>query len=389
LRVDQVNNGTGTPPGDGVFDFSTGMNQPQAPQMQQQQSGFPMQSQSFSGSPFFNAQRGEIVFPSLEPFREGLDTAFARRGQINVAKQFHFAAVYDNQVELARQQTAFDRWLITGEVQGQMAGRITLGFNVAPGSVRVRLDGRELRENDDYTVEYVSGILTMRNPQAAAAGANLAVEYESNDIMNVTTKTMAGVRADMSLYRSRNITATIGGTYMYYNQAAIIDRVRVGEEPVANEMVGLDMAVQWKADWLTRALNALPFFDTKEQSLINLKGEWAMQMPTPNKRISDVPADRGAAVAYIDDFESAQRNIPLGLSATQWSHAAPPVDSSIDVNAKDRGLYRGKTQWWQFFIGRVPTAEVYPKRQTVAGRSNISPLFINFMPDIRGIYNEN
>ncbi|MFN4770389.1 MAG: cell surface protein SprA [Candidatus Kapaibacterium sp.] len=389
LRVDQVNNGTGTPPGDGVFDFSTGMNQPQAPQMQQQQSGFPQQSQSFSGSPFFNAQRGEITFPSLEPFREGLDTAFARRGQINTAKQYYFAAVYDNQVELARQQTAFDRWLITGEVQGQMAGRVTLGFNVAPGSVRVRLDGRELRENDDYTVEYVSGMLTIRNPQAAAAGANLSVEYESNDIMNVTTKTLAGIRADMSMYRSRNLTATMGGTYMYYNQAAIIDRVRVGEEPVANEMVGLDFAVQWKADWLTRALNALPFFDTKEQSLINLKGEWAMQMPTPNKRISDVPADNGGAVAYIDDFESAQRNIPLGLSATQWTHASPPVDSSIDFNAKDRGLYRGKAQWWQYFIGRIAIADVYPKRQTVAGRSNISPLFINFMPDVRGIYNEN
>ncbi len=387
LRVDQVNNGSGLPPGDGVFDFSSGGAQlPPSSGVGAPQSG---QSLSYSGSPFFNAMKGEITFPSLEPFREGLDTAFARRGQISAARQFYYSAVYDNQVELAKQQTAYDRWLITGDVQGQNNGRITLGFNVAPGSVKVRLDGRELRENDDYVVEYVSGVLSMRSPQAQAAGANLTVEYESNDIMNVSTKTLAGIRADMNIYKTRNFTLAAGGTFMYYNQAAIIDRVRVGEEPVANQMLGFDLSLQWKADWLTRALNSLPFFDTKEQSLINIRGEWAEQFPNPNKRISDIPGDNGLSVAYIDDFESAQRDIPLGLSATQWTHCAPPVDSSIDSTSLSRGLYRAKTQWWQYFIGRVPSSEVYPQRQTVAGHSNISPLYINFYPSIRGIYNWN
>ncbi len=390
LRVDQVNNGNGQTPGDGVFDFSSGVGANQ-PTSQTGGSGFPpgTNQPSYSGSPFFNAQRGEITFPSLEPFREGLDSAFALRGQINTAKQFYYSAVYDNQVELAKQQTAFDRWLIVGNVQGNNNGRITLGFNVAPGSVVVRLDGRQLRENDDYTVEYVSGVLSLRNPQAQAAGANLSIEYESNDIMNVTTKTLAGVRADMNLYRNRNFLLTAGSTYMYYNQAAIIDRVRVGEEPVSNQMLGFDLAMQWKADWLTRALNSLPFYDTKEQSLVNLKGEWAMQIPNPNKRLSEIPGDNNAPVAYIDDFESAQRNIPLGLSAIQWTHCSPPEDSTIASDPTVSALYRAKTQWWQYFIGRVNQSDVYPKRAVQAGRSKISPLYINFYPDLRGIYNTN
>ncbi len=390
LRVDQVNNGTGSVPGDGVFDFSTGV-QPQATSTN---TGIntPSSSQassSYSGSPFFNAQKGEIVFPSLEPFREALDSAFARYGQINNAKQYYYASVYDNQVELAKQQTAYDRWLIVGNVQGQNGGRITLGFNVAPGSVVVRLDGRQLRENDDYTVEYVSGVLTLRSAQAQAAGANLTVEYESNDIMNVTTKTLAGVRADMSLFRNRNLNITAGSTYMYYNQAAIIDRVRVGEEPVANQMLGFDLALQWKADWLTRMLNALPFYDTKEQSLVNLKAEWAMQMPNPNKRTSEVPDDHGASVAYIDDFESAQRNIPLGLSAVQWTHCSPPADSTIDLSPESRALFRARTQWWQYFIGRIDVTDPYPRRSVQAGHSKLSAIYIDFNPDVRGIYNKN
>ncbi len=388
LRVDQVNNGNGQAPGDGVFDFSSnaGTAQPSQPTYSNIPGATPT---NYSGSPFFNARNGEIIFPCLEPFREGLDTAFARHGQLSVAKQYYYASVYDNQVELAKQQTAYDRWLIVGNVQGQNNGRITLGFNVAPGSVVVRLDGRQLKENDDYTVEYVSGVLTLRNPQAAAAGANLTVEYESNDIMNVTTKTLAGVRADMALYRNRWFTANAGGTYMYYNQAAVIDRVRVGEEPVANEMLGFDLGIQWKADWLTRALNSLPFFNTKEQSLINLKGEWAMQMPNPNKRLSEIPADENAPVAYIDDFESAQRDIPLGLSPLQWTYCSPPEDSTIAADPTARALYRSKIQWWQYFIGRIPQSDPYPKRSIRPGYTNLSALYINFYPETRGIYNMN
>lgn len=392
LRVDQVNNGTGLPPGDGVFDLTgAGGTTPISGGVQQQQMQQPGtgQPQAMGGSPFFNSQRGEIIFPSLEPFREGLDTAFARRGNISLARQFYYSSVYDNQVELARLQTAQDRWIIVGEVQGQNAGRISLGFNVSPGSVRVRLDGRELRENDDYTVEYSNGVLTLRNPQAANPGANLNVEFEQNDIMNVMTRTHAGIRADMSLYKTRNFQTLIGGTYMHYDMAALIDRVRVGEEPVSNSMIGFDAQLQWKAEWLTKALNWLPFYSSKEMSNINFRGEWAMQLPTPNKRTSTIPQDNNAPVAYIDDFEAAQRYISLGLAPQQWSHATPPVDSTIDPLHINRGLYRGRSWWFQYFIGRVPMTDPYPNRQTIQGRSNISPLEISFDPDMRGIYAPN
>ncbi|MFN8365725.1 MAG: cell surface protein SprA [Candidatus Kapaibacterium sp.] len=385
LRVDQVNNATGQQPGDGVFDFSGSGSTAGS----QGTSTTSQQSVGYSGSPFFDAQRGEIIFPSLEPFREGLDTAFGRRGIPATAKQFYYSSIYDNQVELAKQQTAQDRWIIVGDVQGQSAGRIPLGYNIATGSVKVRLDGRELRENDDFTVEYISGMLTLRNPQAQVPGANLSIEYESNDIMNVTTKTLAGIRADVNVYKTRNFNSSIGATYMYYNQAMLLDRVRIGEEPVSNAMAGVDGQMQWTAKWLTDVLDALPFYETKEKSTINLRGEWALQMPTPNKRISDVPTDNGQAVAYIDDFESAQRSISLGLSATQWTHAAVPVDSTISPDDSIRGTYRGKNSWWQYFIGRIPSTDPYPNRQTIQGRSNISGFYIDFNPDLRGLYNHN
>lgn len=393
LGVDRVNNATGQPPGDGLFDFTGG-----APPAQQQagagftpgQGTLPGQQQQFAtGSPYFNAVRGEIIFPWIEPFREGLDSAFARRGNPALAKQYYYSAVYDVQKALAQQQTAQDRWLIIGDVQGQSAGRITLGPYVAPGSVRVYLSGRQLRENDDYVVDYYSGIVSIRNPQAQAAGSDLVIEYESNDVMNIQTRTLLGMRADLVLSRTRNATLTLGSTLMNFSTAALVDRVRLGEEPISNTMLGFDANLNWNAQWLTDALNWLPFYSTKERSTITFRGEWAQQMPTPNKRISEIPVDNNQAAAYIDDFEGAQRFISMGLTSTLWTHSSPPVDSTIDSQHERRALYRGKLYWYNFFLPRVPIAEVYPNRQTVQGQSRISPLVITFDPDRRGIYNPN
>lgn len=393
LGVDRVNNATGQPPGDGLFDFTGG-----APPVGQQAGASFMpgqgmmpgqQQQALSGSPYFNAVRGEIIFPWIEPFREGLDSAFARRGNPALAKQYYYSAVYDVQKALAQQQSAQDRWLITGEVQGQSAGRITLGPYVAPGSVRVFLSGRQLRENDDYVVDYYSGTVSIRNPMAQAAGSDLVIEYESNDVMNFQTRTLLGMRADLVLSRTRNASFTVGSTLMNFNTAALVDRVRLGEEPISNTMLGFDANFNWNAQWLTDLLNWLPFYSTKERSTINFRGEWAQQMPTPNKRISEIPVDNNQAAAYIDDFEGAQRFISMGLTSTMWTHSSPPADSSIDADHQRRALYRGKLYWYNFFLPRVPIVEIYPNRQTVQGQSRISPLVITFDPDRRGIYNPN
>ena len=393
LGVDRVNNATGQPPGDGLFDFTGG-----APPAQQQAGGgftpgqgFPgsQQQTMTTGSPYFNAVRGEIIFPWIEPFREGLDSAFARRGNPALAQQYYYSAVYDVQKALAQQQTAQDRWLIIGEVQGQSAGRISLGFNVAPGSVRVFWSGRQLRENDDYVVDYYSGTVSIRNPQAQAAGSDLIIEYESNDVMNIQTRTLLGMRADLVLSRTRNASLTIGSTLMNFNTAALVDRVRLGEEPLSNTMLGFDANVNWNAQWLTDALNWLPFYSTNERSTITFRGEWAQQLPKPNKRISEIPVDNNQAAAYIDDFEGAQRFISMGLTSTLWTHSSPPVDSSIEPLHEQRALYRGKLYWYNFFLPRVPIVEIYPNRQTVQGQSRLSPLVITFDPDRRGIYNAN
>ncbi len=363
LRVDQVNNSTGSTPPDGQYDLR---------------------------APFFDSYRGELTFPSLEPFREGLREYFTKIGSPQIAEQYVFNEIYDTTYEVARKNTARDRFIISGEVSGTASNRIMLGaYYLAPGSVKVTLDGVPLREYDDYIIDYNSGSLTMKNQRALLPNANLKIEYEQQDIFNLTTKTLLGLRADYNLFKNRTMNANLGFTAMYYDQSALIERVRLGEEPSANTMLGLDFKFQWETPWLTKLLDYLPFYDTKAPSSLSARGEWALSIPEPNKKRSDVLTDGNEPVVYIDDFEGAQRYIPLSLSPFQWQHCSQPQDEEIAANDSLRAMLRGRNYWYQFFRPRVPIKEVYPERSTVQGRSNLSPLYIKFNPNFRGIYNMN
>ncbi len=368
FQVDQVNNASGAPQPDGLFDLVP---------------------------PFFDANEGLITFPNTRPFDSALVKYFSRPeiGNPELAYQYIFSAPYDTTYEVARLNTARDRFVISGEVSGRATNRIQLGgFNIARGSVRVTLDGVELIENQDYVIDYFAGTLTLRNQRATLPNANLKVEYEQRDIFNIATKTLAGIRGDFILHKSRNALANLGFTFMHYDQAAIIDRVRLGEEPLSNSIFGFDGTLDLQAPWLTQALDYLPFYDTKAPSSLTMKGEWAMILPTPNKRLSEIASDNNEPVVYIDDFEGAQRYIPLGLNASQWSHSSPPIDIEKKYWANDTLAtnYKGRMFWYQYFIPRIPIKDVYPNNESYqAGRNYLNPLNITFDPNVRGIYNRN
>lgn len=366
--VDRVNSSGAVPP-DGIFD----MRQP---------------------SYFFNPQKGELTLPSVEPFRQGIRDYFETKGTPELAELYVYNDVYDTTYDVAKRNTSRDRFVISGEFVGSGRsannGRISLGaFNLSPGSVRITLNGTQLKENVDYIVDLYTGTVTLRNESAMLPNANLRIEYEQQDIMQISTKTLAGLRGDLKLFKTRNANADFGFTLMHYDQAAVIDRVTIGQEPVSNTMFGFDTKLNWETPWLTDLIDALPFYDTKAPSNINLGGEWALMLPDPNKRKSTVSSDNGASVVYVDDFEGAQRYISLGMNPNQWTHSSQPIDDFIATDDTTRAKFRGKMFWYKKFIPYIPITDPYPEQNNVSGRNNIAPIEIVFRPKRRGVYNMN
>jgi cell surface protein SprA len=98
----------------------------------------------------------------------------------------------------------------------------------------------QLREYDDFTVDYAMGFLTIRDPRAQYPNANLRIEFEQRDVFTTSTKTFFGIRADYELFKNRNQNINIGATGVRYSQAVISDRAMLGDEPIANTMFGVD-----------------------------------------------------------------------------------------------------------------------------------------------------
>jgi len=90
-------------------------------------------------------ETGEIIFPTLEPF--GRDIPQELQGKA-------YQSVYDTTKTAARQDKLPDKWALSGKNTGESSAIYQLGFNVVENSVRVVLNGRELREGVDYTVDY-------------------------------------------------------------------------------------------------------------------------------------------------------------------------------------------------------------------------------------------
>ncbi|MGE5313936.1 MAG: cell surface protein SprA, partial [Acidobacteriota bacterium] len=363
LGLDKYSEGGGTTP-DGKFDYSPGIT--------------------------IDEERGEIIFPSLEPFNEGLKQGFQRYSVPVSPDSFIYKQVYDTTVFAAQNYQIRDRFLITGKTTAGMSNTINLGFNIVEGSVQVLLNNQALTPNVDYTVDYIIGQVIIKNQAALVPGANLSVKFEQNDLFQLASKTLLGLRGDLNL----SDRTQLGFTMMSLDQQTLSDKVRLGEEPMKNAIYGIDGKTGADLDLLTKAIDALPFISTKEKSDISVFGEAAYMSPDPNTKKSPIPIDNGQSIAYVDDFEGAKRTIPLGVTYGLWHDASPPaynpyVDTDIKTPVADElKIFQKGRMYWYNMPTSVRISDIYGDKKTVAkGQEWLTVMTLHYDPRNRGAYN--
>jgi len=338
---------------------------------------------------FFDPTRGEIIFPSTEPFRKGLRQSVLGAN----AEPYVLDAIYDRTREEARRDTKTSQYTITGEIAGAGGAKIQLpGYQLAPGSVRVSINGEPLREGEDYRVDPVFGEVTLLSARALSTTGNVVVDYEQNDFFTTAVKTLLGLRADYDLFNKRYGKSRLGMTFLRYAQNTQTEKVQIysGDEPTTNMMLGFDGSLDYQASFITKAIDALPLIDTKEPSTINLRGEWAMVMPNPNTKPSLVASDGDIGAAYVDDFESgAKRQIQLSTSYTYWHPSSPPQEPLIGEGDSARAAHKGHFYWFNRLPANTPTQEIWENRDVAQGAQKTTVLDLVFDPEQRGMYNPN
>ncbi len=324
-------------------------------------------------------QTGEIVFPVLEPFGRDLPP--------ELSPDLAYNSVYDTTKTFAQQDRSKDKFLMTGEYSASTSSVYNIGFNVVENSVRVTLNGRELKAGIDYSVDYSIGQVIIRNDAALVPGANLKITYEQNDLFQLASKTLLGFRG---LYEFNKKTK-LGFSFLNLNQQTLSDKVRIGEEPLNNSILGLDFQSQIDLPFVTKGLDYL--FSTKEMSSISLKGEFAYMSPDPNTKKSTIASDGGKSIAYIDDFEGAKRIIPIGVSYTGWRDLSVPDNIPTipePLDKQDLMSYKGKSYWYNVLPSNVFVEDIWGNRKSVAREDRqVTVLDYVFDPSKRGTYNKN
>jgi cell surface protein SprA len=395
VNLDRLNN-QNDPQQDGVFDYIEGFTV--------------ISSQS------------RIVFPLLEPFGADLNYIFRGTDSNQLRQKYLFYPLYDSIRWVAQQSPQLNRFIMRGASRSAgTSNEISLGaFNVPQGSVNVTAGGNRLQENVDYVVDYNLGTVKIINQAIINSGIPVSVGFENNATFGNQNRNFMAVRLDYRLIERQTKQLTLGAAVMRLGERPFFTKMNYGDDPIRNTMIGGD--INFRSDWrrLTKWLDALPFYSTKQVSNINVYGEAARIIPSTARQIR--PEKGGGGLVYLDDFEGTRNGIDLRFPFIAWTLASTPYQSKDRfgnvlfpeaglINQLDYGFNRAKMAWYNIepvlqerrspnnpystnlnelsdprvrFVNRV---EVFPQATPDLGQNQLITFDLAFYPTDRGPYN--
>lgn len=353
------------------------------------QNNQPVSDQNFDFIPgiTIDVVHAELIFPTLRPFDDGIRNYFARQNPpVTGIDSLLFPDVYDTTQDAASKNTIANKYFMKGVINLGQRSKISLGMNVVEGSVQVLLNGSPMTPNVDYTVDYILGEVVLRSEQATLPGANVEVKYEQNDLFQLASKTLMGARGELDLFPNTKL----GFTAMNLNQATLSDKVRLGEEPTNNSIVGADASSAFDLPVLTSLINGLPGIRTAEMSNLKFNAEAAYMIPDPNTKKSPILTDDGRSIAMIDDFEGARRSIPFPIGYGGWIYSSAPAAMRSPLGQLPdtvKNWARGRLEYFNILPSDVVIEDIWPRRQYRTGENRVTVLNLNFDPVRRAMYN--
>ncbi len=336
---------------------------------------------------------GSVIFPVLEPFGKSLNDLLGPA----LADKYDFQELYDSTLTASRELLHKNRFVLKGKYKSSISSDISLGtFNIPQGSVTVRAGGVILKEGIDYEIDYGIGRLRIINDAYLQSGTPIRVSFEDNSVFSLQQKTMFGLRAEYEF--SKNLT--MGATYIRLFERPFTKKVNLGDDPINNRIFGLDLNYSTESDFITKAIDKLPFYSTKEKSSLSFSTELAAIKPGHSGAIN-LP-DEDVGVVSIDDFEGAGSSIPLGTQTNQWVLASTPPafpESQLADN-HEYGKNRAKLSWYQIdntarrggdvaspYASNVDPDRLFGRQTPQNQFRSLFTFDLSYFPDERGPYN--
>jgi cell surface protein SprA len=235
-------------------------------------------------------------------------------------------------------------------------------------------------------------------------------------MFGVVNKSMFGTRLDYAV----NKNLSLGFTHMRLSEKPFTQKVDFGNDPVKNNVIGMDLYYQGESKGLSRFFNRITAQDVTAPSRITVQAEAAHFIPGHNKAIN---LDDEATV-YIDDFEGASTTYDIKGAPITWKLGSAPrgmrdisgLEKFPEAKLSDSlpyGFNRAKLAWYTIdpvfltrgntnpmsttaieFANRNPYTrqiyqeEIFPLRQSDQFiNPPLATLDLSFFPSERGPYN--
>ena len=363
------------------------------------------------------SNQGRIIFPLLEPFGHDLDSIAFSGSPQTLKDKYVFYQLYDTIKAVAQTYANVDRYVLSGTAKGQSTTNLSLNaYNVPPGSVVVTAGGQTLKENVDYVVDYNLGQVQIINQAIINSGTPVNVSFENNASFGLQQRSFMGVRMDYLAKSTATESLNFGATFERLNERPFFSKTEYGEDPIRNTMYGADVNYRGQLPGLTRLLDKLPFYSTKEMSTINAYGEGAILRPGHPPQIG-----KGTSGAvYIDDFEGSTSSIDLRFPLTSWALASAPQGTNGQfpplfpeaslTDSVDYGFNRAKFAWYNIEptlqdrsnpnnpdrnentlldprVGPIQTQQLFPEQTVQTGQAQLITFDMAYYPSEKGPYN--
>jgi cell surface protein SprA len=363
------------------------------------------------------SSQGKVIFPLLEPFGRDLDSIAFQGAPQSLKDKYVYYQLYDTIKAVAQTYANVDRYVLNGTAKGQSTSNLSLNaYNVPPGSVVVTAGGQTLKENVDYVVDYNLGQVQVINQAIINSGTPVNVSFENNASFGLQQRSFMGVRFDYLAKSTATESLTIGGTIERLTERPFFSKTEYGDDPIRNTMYGADFNYRGQLPQLTRLLDKLPFYSTKEMSTINAYGEGAILRPGHPPQIG-----KGTSGAvYIDDFEGSTSSIDLRFPLNSWTLASTPQGDKGTLPALfpeaslndsiDYGFNRAKIAWYNIEptlqdksstnnpdryentlldprVGPIQTQQLFPNQTVQTGQAQLITFDMAYYPSDKGPYN--
>ncbi|MFN5371084.1 MAG: cell surface protein SprA, partial [Bacteroidia bacterium] len=319
-----------------------------------------------------------------------------------------FDSLYTTTQPLAQLDAQHNRFYMQGSYQSASGSEISLNaMNVPQGSVTVTAGGVPLTENVDYTVDYALGRVRIINQGLLNSQTPINISLETNTLFAIQSKRLMGAHFDYMIDKNFGLGATI----MNLTERPMTQKINIGDEPISNTVIGLDGNIKRDSRWLTRMVDKLPFYSTKEMSTITATWETAKLIPGHSRIIGK------DGLSYIDDFEGAESTIDIRNFGNWFISSTPAGQPNLlregDLfNARAYNYNRARLNWYTIdplfarngnttpahiqdspmqsnnFMRQIVETEIFPNKARPNGQVQIMPVLdLHFDPRIRGPYN--